>query len=71
MLLSQLRSGDLARIVAVEGGYGMKEKLMAMGIREGRIIRVISTHGPIVVETKDGMVSLGRGIARKIEVVRL
>jgi len=71
MLLSQLRPGDLAKIISIEGGFGMREKLMAMGIREGSIIRVISTHGPVVIEVRRGMVSLGRGMAHRIRVVRL
>ncbi|RLF41941.1 MAG: ferrous iron transport protein A [Thermoplasmata archaeon] len=71
MLLSQLRPGDLAKIISIEGGYGLREKLTAMGLREGSIIRVISTHGPVVIELKRGMISIGRGMAHKIRVERL
>jgi len=71
MTLSQMRPGELARIVAIEGGRGLRQKLFLRGIFEGRIVRVISCQGPITVEVDRNMVSIGRGMAQKVNVNRM
>jgi len=70
-MLSQLKPGDLAKVISIEGGHGLRQKLHLRGITEGSIIRVISCHGPITVEVGRGIVSIGRGIAQRIQVMRL
>lgn len=70
MMLTRLKSGDSARIMAIEGGYGLRQKLSLRGIFEGETVRVISTHGPITVEVNRNIVSIGRGMARRIRVTR-
>ncbi len=49
----------------------MEKKFESIGIRKGRRIRKITCQpfgGPIVVEVDGSKISLGRGIASKIEV---
>lgn len=71
MVLTQLRPGEWARIVAIEGGRGLRQKLLLRGLFEGSIVRVISKHGPITVEVGRNIVSIGRGMAQKVRVRRI
>ena len=50
---------------------GLEKKFESIGIRKGRRIRKIACQpfgGPVVVEVDGSKISLGRGIASKIEV---
>ena len=71
MMLDELKPGELAKIVVVEGGRGLRQKLSLRGISEGDFVRVISNHGPVTVEVNRNTVSIGRGMARKIRVMRV
>ena len=71
MMLTQLKPGESAKIIAVEGGHGLRQKLSLRGISEGSFIRVISNQGPVTVEVDRNTVSIGRGMARKIRVLRV
>lgn len=71
MRLNQLKQGELVRITSIRGGRGFRHKLALKGITEGRVIRVISSHGPITIEVDRNTMSLGRGMARKIRVTRI
>ena len=71
MMLDELKPGELAKIVVVEGGHGLRQKLSLRGISEGDFVRVISNHGPVTVEVNRNTVSIGRGMARKIRVMRV
>ena len=70
MPLSQLGAGETARIIAVEGGRGLRQKLFLRGLAEGKVVRIISNHGPVVVEVDRSTVAIGRGMAHKIIVAR-
>ena len=70
-MLDELKPGEIAKIVVVEGGYGLRQKLSLRGISEGDFVRVISSHGPVTVEVNRNTVSIGRGMARKIRVMRV
>jgi ferrous iron transport protein A len=71
MMLTQLKPGESAKIIAVEGGHGLRQKLSLRGISEGSFIRVISNQGPVTVEVDRNTVSIGRGMARRIRVMRV
>lgn len=50
---------------------GLEKKFESIGIRKGRRIRKIACQpfgGPVVVEVDGSKISLGQGIASKIEV---
>lgn len=67
--LSQLKPDILARIIAIGGGHGARQKLSLMGISEGSVVRVISNgRGPVTIEVDRNTVSIGRGMAQKIQV---
>jgi ferrous iron transport protein A len=70
MVLSQLGIGEMAQIVAIEGGRGLRQKLFLRGLFEGKMVRVISNYGPVTVEVDRNVVAVGRGMAQKIIVRR-
>jgi len=69
--LSQLKPGEVGRVMAVEGGHGIRQKLFLRGLFEGSVVRVISCYGPVTVEVDRSTVSIGRGMAQKIIVRRI
>ena len=70
MVLAQLRIGETARIMAIEGGRGLRQKLFLRGLIEGKVVRVVSNYGPMTVEVDRNTVAIGRGMAQKIIVTR-
>jgi len=69
--LSHLKPGEVGRVIAVEGGHGIRQKLFLRGLFEGSVVRVISCYGPVTVEVDRSTVSIGRGMAQKIIVRRI
>ena len=69
--LSHLKPGEVGRVMAVEGGHGIRQKLFLRGLFEGSVVRVISCYGPVTVEVDRSTVSIGRGMAQKIIVKRI
>ena len=69
--LINMRTGQTGRICGLEGGLGFQQNLRSRGIREGKILEIVTTHpigGPIVIKI-DGMeTAVGRGMARRILV---
>lgn len=70
MMLSQLGIGELARIVAIEGGRGLRQKLFLRGLFESKVVRIISNYGPVTLEVDRNVIAIGRGMAQKIMVER-
>lgn len=71
-VLAELTTGERARIVAIEGGRGLRQKLFLRGLFEGKVVRVISNYGygPVTIEVDRSVVAIGRGMAQKIMVTR-
>ena len=58
-------------IKSIAGCSEWEKRFESMGIRKGRHLRKITCQpfgGPIVIEVDGSKISLGRGIASKIEV---
>ena len=70
MVLGQLGIGEMARIVTIERGRGLRQKLFLRGLVEGKMVRIISNCGPVTVEVDRNVVAVGRGMAQKIIVER-
>jgi len=70
MVLAQLRTGETAIIMAIEGGRGLRQKLFLRGLIEGKVVRIVSNYGPVTVEVDRNIIAIGRGMARKIIVTR-
>jgi len=68
-LLSELAVGEAGRITNIEGGRGIRHRLLLRGITEGSSFRMVSSNGgPIVVEIGRNTVAIGRGMAQRILV---
>ncbi len=61
------------RIVDIQGGHGIRRRLLSLGFHKDDIIELDSRsilRGPVLVRdlTSDTSVALGRGVAQKIMV---
>jgi ferrous iron transport protein A len=68
--LDQVQSGQKARIVRIEAGHGLKNRLAAMGFLADEPIEVIRNdrRGQVIIAIKGSKVVLGRGMSHKIFV---
>ncbi len=69
--LVQLRPGQTARIVEIQGGLHLMRRLEAMGLRIGAQISSLGDqvlHGPVIIRSGGTQVAIGQGMARKIIV---
>lgn len=71
--LSKIPEGRTVELVRVNAGYGLNNRLAAMGLLPRMRIKVINNHhpGPFVVELRGARMALGRGMANKIVVKEL
>ena len=71
--LVSVEDGGRARVMAVEGGTGLRMRLVAMGLRPGVELRVVRNggRGPFVLAIDACRIVLGRGMAHKILVAPL
>ena len=71
LMLLDLQPKQKARILSLEGGFGFQRNMRSRGIREGKIVEVITRQpigGPIVISIEDRKTAIGRGMAQKIIV---
>ena len=69
--VTQMKIGGSAYITGLDGGEEFKKKLRVIGIREGKMVIVITQHplgGPIVLQVDGRKTTLGRRMARRILV---
>ena len=69
--LVQMRPGQKGRIVEINGGYGLAQKLEALGIRTGKEITKISAQlmrGPVLLRQDNTQAALGFGMASRVLV---
>jgi ferrous iron transport protein A len=69
--LAQMRSGQKGKIVEINGGYGLAQKLDALGIGTGKEITKISEQlmrGPVLLQHNNTQAAVGFGMASKIMV---
>jgi ferrous iron transport protein A len=69
--LERMPKGVWARVLGVDGGWGVARKLEDIGLREGKRIRKVSSQlmaGPVTVLVDGRQVAMGRGIARRVRV---
>ena len=67
--LSELRPGQKARIIAVRGGRGFRERFSGMGLHIGSEIEVLQStgsNGMILIKTGNTRLMMGHGMAHKI-----
>ena len=69
--LNQMRTGQQGKIIQVEGGLRLINRLDSLGIRKGKKITKISSmlmRGPVTIQTGRTHVAIGHGMAHKILV---
>ncbi|HHY39413.1 MAG TPA: ferrous iron transport protein A [Clostridia bacterium] len=71
MDLIDLKAGQSGRVKRIEGGRALIQRLEALGIRPGRIVKKMSSvfrRGPVTISLGSFEVALGYGMARRIIV---
>jgi len=70
MPLSMVNPGEEVRLVAIQGGWGVRRRLADMGLTPGEKVWVVQSgpSGPLVIAVRDSRLALGRGMAHKIIV---
>ena len=76
MTLSDARFEKIYRIVSLNGGANMAQRLSAMGLYPGARVALASRAplcGPLLIENIENnvQVALGTGVVEKIEVVEV
>ncbi len=69
--LGQSHEGKEVKVTDVQGGPEVRQRLSAMGIHPGDMIRVLrygALGGPVLIRVHGSHVALGREIASKITV---
>lgn len=71
MNLIDLKSGQSGKVKRIEGGRALIQRLEALGIRPGRIVKKTSSvfrRGPVTISLGSFEVALGYGMARRVIV---
>ncbi len=69
--LRQMYSGQSGRVMQIDGGVGMVNRLNALGIRPGKKITKVSSmmmRGPVTVQLGSTRLAIGFGMANRILV---
>ena len=67
--LTGMQTGQSGIIAEIRGGYGMVNRLAALGLRPGKRITKVSSmimRGPVTVEVDRAQVAIGHGMANRI-----
>ncbi len=72
MKLIEVPEGRTVQIVEISGGLGVRNRLAAIGLYPGATVKVIKAPpGPLIIEVAGSRIALGKGMASKIEVMKL
>ncbi len=69
--LRQMQSGQSGKVVEIQGGHGLVNRLSALGIRPGKRITKVSSmlmRGPVTLQSGHTRMAVGFGMASKIIV---
>lgn len=69
--VARMAAGQSGTVLQILGGYGLTQRLQALGVRPGKKITKISSmfgHGPVTVRVDDTQIAIGFGMADKIIV---
>jgi ferrous iron transport protein A len=69
--LKDLRAGESGKIVSIDGGHGMVNRLAALDIRPGKKIKKLNSsfiRGPVTIEVNRTQIAIGFGMANRIIV---
>ena len=71
LTLVEMKKGETGRVVSINGGMALNQRLEALGIRPGRELVKLSRafrRGPVTVKVGSSRVAVGYGMAGKILV---
>ena len=69
--LHQMQSGQSGKVVQIQGGHRMVNRLSALGIRPGKEITKLSSmlmRGPVTVQSGSTRLAIGYGMTNRILV---
>jgi Fe2+ transport system protein FeoA len=69
--LAHIKANQKCRIVEINGGLNLRQRLMSMGVYEGKeVVKLshIGLRGPVVIKSGRSVLALGHGMAAKIIV---
>lgn len=69
--LARVKPGQNVRVIEIEGGWHLRQRLNQMGIHIGDLMIVKQAgafRGPMLIEIHGSQVALGCGLARKVIV---
>ena len=69
--LRQMNSGQSGKVIQVQGGVGLANRLSALGVRPGKKITKVSSmlmRGPVTIQSGNTRMAIGFGMANKIIV---
>ena len=69
--LRQMQSAQSGKVVQIQGGHGLVDRLSALGIRPGKRITKVSSmfmRGPVTIQVDRAQVAIGFGMASRIIV---
>jgi ferrous iron transport protein A len=71
--LDQIQPGSTVRIVRVNSGHGLNNRLAAMGLLKDTPVTVVRNDGAgqIIIAVKSSKIILGRGMSHKIFVTNI
>ena len=71
--LDKIAAGTAAKIVTIDAGSSLKNRLAAMGLLADVQVRVIRNDGAgqIIINVKNSKIILGRGMSHKVFVVEV
>ncbi|MDD5006096.1 MAG: FeoA family protein [Candidatus Omnitrophica bacterium] len=67
--LAQMKANQKGKVIELLGGAGLQNKLMNMGVYNGKEVTKLShigLRGPVVIKSGRSILALGHGIATKV-----
>ena len=72
--LDRLAENKRAKVIDIQGGWGVKKRLSQIGIHPGDVIAMVRygpLGGPLMIEVHGFQLALGRGVASQILVEKV
>ena len=69
--LARMQTGQSGKVVQIQGGGGLVNRLNALGIRPSKRVTKVSSmfmRGPVTIQVDRTQVAVGLGMAKKIIV---
>ena len=71
LTLVQMKENQKGKIIEIEGGSALRQRMMGMGVYPGREVTRLShfaLKGPVMVKVGRSTIALGYGMADKLKV---